>query len=164
VRRGKAFARASIEEEKALTMKTADLLGVALAVIFTVLSLLHVGWAFGARIASGSVVPEVDGRPAFQPSRILTLAVAGLLALAAWVVLVRAGWVLREFPQRLATVGCATLGAILVLRGIGEFRLVGLFKSVRGTAFARWDSWLYSPLALTLGLAALWLATRPRTP
>lgn len=49
-----------------------------------------------------------------------------------------------------------------MLRAVGDFRLVGLFKTVRGTAFAHWDSVLYSPIALGLGLSALWLASSAR--
>ena len=143
-------------------MEKQRLVAVTLAAIFFALSLLHVGWAFGFKAASGAVIPVVEGKPALHPSRAVTLVVAGLLAAAALVVLVRAGLLLTGFSPFLASVACSTLGAILVLRGVGEFRLVGLFKSVRGTAFARWDSWLYSPLALALGLAAIWLATRPR--
>lgn len=143
-------------------MEVQKLVAIALATVFALLSAMHVAWAFGGKLASGAVIPVVEGRPAMQPTRGTTLVVAGLLAAAALVVLVRAGVLLTRVPPLLASVACSTLGAILVLRGIGEFRLVGLFKSVRGTAFARWDSWLYSPLALALGLAALWLATRPR--
>jgi hypothetical protein len=143
-------------------MEKQRLVAFALAAVFTLLSALHIAWAFGGKLAAGAVIPVVDGRPALRPSPAATLVVAGLLAAAALVVLIRAGLLLADFPPLLASVACSTLGAILVLRGIGEFRLVGLFKSVRGTAFARWDSWLYSPLALALGIAALWLATRPR--
>jgi hypothetical protein len=143
-------------------MEKQKIVAVALATVFSLLCALHVAWAFGGKLASGAVIPVVEGRPALQPTRATTLVVAGLLAAAALVVLVRAGVLLAGFPPILASVACSTLGAILVLRGIGEFRLVGLFKSVRGTSFATWDSWLYSPLALALGLAALWLATRPR--
>ena len=135
---------------------------LALAAAFALLSALHVVWAFGGKIASGSVIPVINGAPVFRPSVGTTLAVAGLLAAAALVVLVRAGILLPSFPPRLATFATVVLGAILVLRAIGDFRLVGFFKSLRGTAFARWDNWLYSPLSLALGLAALWLASTAR--
>ena len=134
----------------------------ALAAAFALLSALHVVWAFGGKLASGSVIPVVEGSPAFQPSMGTTLAVAGLLAAAALVVLVRAGELLPSFPPRLATFATVVLGAILVLRAVGDFRLVGFFKTVRGTAIAHWDSVLYSPIALGLGLAALWLASTAR--
>jgi hypothetical protein len=52
----------------------------------------------------------------------------------------------------------AVLGIIFVVRSIGDFRSAGFFKSVRNTTFALWDTWLYSPLCLVLGLSTLWLA------
>ena len=134
----------------------------ALAAAFGLLCGLHVVWAFGGRLASGAVIPEIGGRPAFRPSPAMTLVVAALLAAAALVVLVRAQILLPSFPPRLATVAAAVLGAVLVLRAVGDFRLVGFFKTVRGTAFAHWDSVLYSPIALLLGLAALCLAGSAR--
>jgi hypothetical protein len=45
-----------------------------------------------------------------------------------------------------------------LLRAVGEFRLVGLFKRIRGTAFARWDTWLFSPLCLLIALAFFFVA------
>jgi hypothetical protein len=39
----------------------------------------------------------------------------------------------------------------LLLRAVGEFRYVGLFKRVRGTKFAVLDTFVYSPLCLLLG-------------
>lgn len=145
-------------------MKINEGVALALAVAFALLSALHVAWAFGWKLAGGAVIPSVDGRPTFQPSPPMTLLVAALLAAAALVVLVRGGLLLPSFPPRLATLGSTVLGAILVLRAVGDFRLVGFFKTIRGTAFAHWDSVLYSPIALGLGLAALWLAStaRPR--
>ena len=66
-------------------------------------------------------------------------------------------------PRAKSRTGAAVVVGLLLILTLGaDFRLVGLFKSVRNTAFAQWDSWLYSPLSLALGIAALWLATRPR--
>jgi hypothetical protein len=39
-----------------------------------------------------------------------------------------------------------------------EFRLVGFFKRVRGTAFARWDTAFFSPLCLALSLGCVLVA------
>ena len=144
-------------------MKTSTGVALGLAAAFGLLSALHVTWALGGKLASGSVIPVVDGTPALRPSAGTTLAVAGLLAAAALVVLVRAGVLLPSFPPRLATFATIVLGAILVLRTVGDFRLVGFGKTVRGTAFAYWDSVLYSPIALVLGLSALWLASTARS-
>ena len=43
-------------------------------------------------------------------------------------------------------------------RAIGDFRLVGLFKRVRGTGFAKLDTWIYAPLCLGLGVAIFFVA------
>lgn len=40
----------------------------------------------------------------------------------------------------------------------GRFRFVGFFKTVRGSRFARWDTLLFSPLCLLLGLAVAIIA------
>jgi hypothetical protein len=50
------------------------------------------------------------------------------------------------------------MGLVFLVRAVGEFKLVGFFKRVRGTSFARWDTWLFSPLCLGISFAALWLA------
>ena len=56
--------------------------------------------------------------------------------------------------------GC--LGLVFVLRAIGNLRTFGFFKTVTGTPFADWDTWLYSPLCLLLALLAAGLATLPQ--
>jgi len=44
-------------------------------------------------------------------------------------------------------------------RGVGDFRLVGLSKRVRGTRFARYDSFVYTPLCLALAAGIVVVAT-----
>jgi hypothetical protein len=43
-------------------------------------------------------------------------------------------------------------------RAVGEGRYVGFLKRVRNTAFARNDTWLYSPLCVALAVGFLVLA------
>lgn len=47
------------------------------------------------------------------------------------------------------------------VRAVGDFRSVGVFKRVRGTAFARWDSRLYVLLCLAIAAACAVLAAVP---
>ena len=49
-----------------------------------------------------------------------------------------------------------------MMRAIGDFKLVGFFKAARGSAFARRDTLLYSPVCLTLALAVGTLAVLSR--
>jgi uncharacterized protein DUF3995 len=60
----------------------------------------------------------------------------------------------------LARWGTWTVAAVSLARAIGDLRLFGFAKRVRGTRFACWDTRLYSPLSAALGLAMLWIATR----
>ena len=132
--------------------------GAALGAIFAFLSALHVFWALGGTWGAGAAVAEIHGRPRFVPSKGATLVVAAALAAAAVVVLTRAHLVFGFVPPWASRWAAAVLGAVFVLRSIGDFHVMGFFKSVKGTRFARRDTWLYSPLCLLLGLGAWWLA------
>ena len=135
---------------------------IALAAVFALLSAFHVVGALGAW-TSLPIIPTVPGELAQWPSSLSWMGVAGALALAAVVVLTRGDLILRSLPPWLSTTACLVLGAVFVLRAIGEFRFLGFFKTIAGTDFAFWDTWLYTPLCLALGLGALWLASTPRT-
>lgn len=98
-------------------------------------------------------LPERDGRPILQPGTASTLAVAGLLALAALLVLARAGyWPVALLPHWMVRLGAPVVAVVLIVRAIGDFRYVGFFKTVRDTPFARLDTRLFSPIALLLGM------------
>ncbi len=133
-------------------------MAVAVGLVLGALALLHVYWGVGGMSGLSVAVPEVDGRPVFTPSRLSCFAVAAALLLAAFLVLSRGGAVASPLPPAWTEVGAAGVGAVFVLRAIGDFHLVGFFKRVRGTAFARWDTRLFSPLSLAIGVASLWVA------
>src|SRR5687767_11774274 len=105
-------------------MHVATVVAWATATIFGSLSALHLYWA--VRGVSGGVgLPEVDGKPAFMPSRATTLAVATALAAAALVVLARMDIVLPSLPAWMTRTAAGVLGMVFVLRAIGERNLVG---------------------------------------
>lgn len=131
----------------------------AIALVLAFLGGLHVFWGLcGMSPAFSVVVPEVDGKPAFRPSRLSCFAVAAALATAAALVACRGGILSSPVGATWIQVGTIGVGAVFVLRAIGDFRLVGFFKKVRGSGFARWDTRLYSPLCLALGIGTLWVA------
>ena len=145
-------------------MLSRAVVGGVLGAVFAFLAALHVYWACGGSLGTGVAVAEIAGRPRFVPSRSATLAVAAALSAAAVVVLARADLILGSVPPWASQWAAVVLGAVFVLRSIGDFRVMGFFKSVRGTRFAVWDTWLYSPLCLMLGLGAWWLAFGFRPP
>ncbi|MDX1996921.1 MAG: DUF3995 domain-containing protein [Thermoanaerobaculia bacterium] len=124
------------------------------------LSLLHVYWCMVGISGRSIALPEIDGRPTFQPSRLASFAVAVALGLAAWLVAAQGGFVPPVVSPQVTRLGVIAVGVVFLLRAVGDFRLVGFFKRIRGTPFARWDTRLFSPLCLALGLGCLWLAVR----
>lgn len=125
---------------------------------------LHIYWALGGTARTvgmgNAVVPEVGGRPAFAPGPVLTLAVAALLEIAAALVALQGKlFVIGGLPSTLIRVGALGVAVVLAARGVGDFRLVGLFKRVRGTRFARLDSRVYTPLCLALAAGIVLVAT-----
>jgi Na+-transporting methylmalonyl-CoA/oxaloacetate decarboxylase gamma subunit len=133
-------------------------MAAGVAVVLALLSLLHFYWTIVGVSGRSAALPEVDGRPVFQPTRLASFAVAVALAAAAWLILARGGLVPSPLPPSVVRTGAAGFGTAFLLRAVGDFRWVGFFKRVRGTRFAFWDTRLFSPLCMALGAASLWLA------
>jgi len=128
------------------------------SLVFVMLGALHVYWAFGGQWGAEAAIPEVPTRcgtawvKALDPGKGSTLAVAAVLACIAALVCWRAGllgaahdhWALRSVIGLLAVT--------MLARAIGEFRLAGFFKTVKGSLFARMDTLVFSPLCVLLGL------------
>ncbi|MCB2218574.1 DUF3995 domain-containing protein [Desulfofustis glycolicus] len=136
-----------------------ETLAVMLAVSFVGLAALHLYWAFGGTFGMSAALPQVDGAPLFTPRLVGTVALAFLFAGFALIALV------LGFGAGSASVivPCAeffgfAVGGVLVLRAVGEFRYVGFFKRVKGSKFAVYDTWLFSPFCLLAGGAFLALA------
>ncbi|MCE8012847.1 DUF3995 domain-containing protein [Billgrantia desiderata] len=136
-----------------------EVVALLLALAFTGLSVLHLYWAAGGNFGSTAVIPVVEGRPLFTPGVTATLFVA-LVLLGFALVALALGFrldVFGVFHSLMPYLGMA-IGGVLVLRSIGEFRYLGFFKRVKGSRFATYDSWLFSPFCLMAGLAFLALA------
>jgi hypothetical protein len=135
-------------------------LAAALIAIFTLLASVHVYWAFGGRFAKMAAIPELRGSPSFVPSSLATLLVAFALFSCAALVGAACGFIVVPIPAIVIRWCCFSLAFLLVLRAIGDFRLVGFFKTVRGSRFAWLDSALYSPLCLLLAAGVFCVAWR----
>lgn len=121
--------------------------------ILTMIALLHAYWAGGGRLSIGAAVPQVGGVAAFRPSATATAAVA-IALIAAALIVAAAGDIIHPPGPNWAYVGTATgLAILFAARAIGDFDLVGFFKTRGDGAFAGLDSWVYSPLCLILAAA-----------
>ena len=135
-------------------------LAALLIVVFAALSGLHVFWAAGGRAGGDAAVPRVEGRVLFSPSPLSTLGVAAALAAAALVVAAASGWLGPRAPVRSARWLTAAIALLFFARAVGDFRYVGLFKTVGEDPFRTWDTWLFSPLCLGIAVAAALVAIR----
>jgi hypothetical protein len=134
------------------------IVAVIVVAVMAALSVLHIYWGLGGRAARSAAVPEVAGRPSFTPTKWATFAVAAALLFAAIVVAMAGRLLGSDIPAPLTRLLACGLAATFIARGVGDFRLVGLFKRVRDTRFARLDSWVYAPLCLALGAAVAYIA------
>jgi hypothetical protein len=122
------------------------LIGILLCSILAVLSGVHIYWALGGTGGKSAVIPEDHGRPLLKPRPVVTVGIAGCLALAAAVAALRGGLCWPAGDRVEVHLAAALLGVVFAGRAVGEWRYVGLFKRVKGTRFARWDTWLFTPL------------------
>jgi len=126
--------------------------GFFVAVLST-LSALHIYWALGGKVGLDKAVPTIDGKPAFQPGTLLILVVASALLGCAYVSLSLGFSHQLVLPYaHFAPYAGWGLAVMFAVRAIGDFKLVGFFKKIKGTVFATLDSRVYSPLCLVLSV------------
>lgn len=120
---------------------------------------IHVYWVLGGGWGIRGVVPtRNDGEPLFVPGPGSTLVVALALLTAAFLIAWRVGWVEPGLAEWMPRFGVWGIALVFGLRAVGELRYVGFFKKVTGSAFARLDTRLYSPLCAALSVLAAWVA------
>jgi hypothetical protein len=134
------------------------LFAIPLTGILGGLSLLHAYWALGGRWASAYTVPTIGGRRSIDPSPFATWIVCGLLGLAVAIVFGKLEWIGKGRLAVLFDIGIWGLAFVFALRAVGNFRTFGFFKVIKGTPFADWDTWLYSPLCLLIAALVVGLA------
>lgn len=117
----------------------------------------HLHWAFGGRLGFSVSLPQrPDGTPVMAHRLPWWRPAAGAVALGlvalALLMLAHAGHLTLRLSPRLARATLLAIGAVFVARALVPNRYVGFFKSLRDTRWARYDTFLYSPLFLLLGL------------
>ncbi|MEU4325567.1 DUF3995 domain-containing protein [Nonomuraea dietziae] len=95
------------------------------------------------------------------PSAAATGSVAVALGAATYLVAAQADLAPRLLPGLLTRLGTATIAGVLLLRGGAGLVTSGL--AGKSTTFTRWDLALYSPLCLTLGALAAYVAKNTET-
>jgi hypothetical protein len=138
---------------------------VALSIILFA-ACFHLHWAMGGRLGYSVSLPQrPDGAPVLNPRihwwRPAAAGGAGWLFLLGLLALAAEGRVASSLPPPLVRGALGLAGAGLIARALVPTPWTGFFKSIRTTPWARYDTWLYSPLILLLGLALLLIAFGP---
>ncbi len=134
---------------------------VVALVIIAFAAAFHAHWAFGGQLGfSVSLPQQPDGTPVMAHRLTWWRPAAGGVALClicvAVLLLAWAGHLELPLPRRLIRLGLIFVGATFICRGLIPNVYVGFFKALRTTRWAKYDTQLYSPLFLLLGMLILW--------
>lgn len=146
----------ALREGGALPNNAVQVIALVAAAVLAGLTVLHVGWAFGRGPGLENVTPtHADGTPAMRaPSRALTLAVAGLIATFAGLLVARVVGAGPDSIRWLVAAGAA----VLAVRAIGDGKVAGFTKKHRESRFGYLDDRVFTPLCVMLSAAAASLA------
>ncbi len=123
------------------------------SLVFLIISAFHFYWALGGTYGSKVVLPQkLQGELAFKPNRIMTGFVAFVFLFISLFPLIQNKWLQIYLPEFILKYGYWALLVLLVLRSIGDFKFVGLFKKIKNTAFSKYDSKFFTPLCIVLSI------------
>lgn len=129
------------------------LISLVLAVVFAILCIIHMNWARGSQWGLQSALPsDPSGAKLFQPRKIDSLIVGvGLLGIAIFY-LIEAQMISYALPSWAMQVVGWIVPSVFLLRALGDFKYVGLFKKIKETRFATMDTRYYTPLCIALSI------------
>jgi hypothetical protein len=132
---------------------------VAEAVVLAAIAALHLVWTrspwpLSTREAFARTVLGEAGA-ARLPSTAASCVVAALLLVTALIALAQAGLARWPLPAWTLRWGAFVSGGVLALRGVAGIAQAIFAPAATPPEFTVWSGWLYSPLALALGLVLL---------
>ena len=141
------------------------ILAVALAII-SFAAAFHLHWALGGHLGFSVSLPQLpDGTPVMAQKLSWWRPAAGGVALSliclVLLLLARTGHLQLPLSRDLVRLGLVCAGVAFVARALIPNAYVGFFKALRTTRWAKYDTRLYSPLFLVLGLALAFLGINP---
>ncbi len=113
-----------------------------LTTILILSALIHIYWILGEFCLNQALPTNEKGERLLNPSKFITLIVALILFGFAWV---SYRLDIDSHPSWIDTIGWV-LALLFFLRAIGDFKMVGVFKKIKHTEFAKYDNWIYIPL------------------
>jgi len=129
------------------------ILSILLSLILIGLGIIHFNWVIGGKFGFSESLPTKEsGERVFSPKKIDSAIVGiGLTAFGLFYVF-KSGLIEYNLPEWIMKYGSWVIPALFLLRAIGEFKYVGVFKSVKNTDFGKLDTKFFSPLCLAIGI------------
>ena len=126
------------------------IVSVFLSLIFLILAIPHLHWALGGTWGLNAALPSSpdSDKKLFTPGPAACLLVGLVLLIFSAIYFINPepgndkNWIF-DWSRRV-------IPCLFLLRGIGDFKYVGLTKKVKSTLFARMDSKYYTPLCLLI--------------
>jgi hypothetical protein len=133
-----------------------SLIGIT-SLIFIIIGMFHVFWAFGGSWGVNTALPTKDDteQPVIQPRMLGTLFIGLLCFFASGLLLVQLDLFAVIKSSSLSKWLCIAGGIVFLLRAIGEGKYVGFFKKIKHTRFAKQDTAFYSPLCVWISFIFL---------
>ena len=134
-------------------------ISLLLTCIFLILSGIHFIWATGSTWGFNNALPQKEnGERVLNPRKIDSLIVAiGLLTMGVFY-LFMTGKLDWPLPRIVVKYGQWIIPSIFLIRGIGDFKYAGLFRKIKGTAFAKCDARFFTPLCFLIGILGFIIA------
>ncbi|SFV57735.1 hypothetical protein MNB_SM-4-1116 [hydrothermal vent metagenome] len=106
-------------------------------------------WALGGTVGLDKVIPTKDAKALLSPGKFLTASVGLLIlcfAFLAYLLNFQSSNTMPYFTEVMYAGWFLSL--IFLLRFIGDFNMLGLFKKIKSTTFANYDTKYFMPLTL----------------
>jgi hypothetical protein len=132
------------------------ILSVILSGIFLLLALIHFNWVIGGTFGFAASLPtNENGERVLNPKKIDSAIVAIGLTTFAFFYAFKSGILQYNLPEWILKYGGWIIPILFLLRAIGDFKYVGVFKKIRKTTFGKIDTKLFTPLCLTIAVFGL---------
>ena len=132
------------------------LISILLFIVFLFLSAIHFYWGLGGSWGSEASIPTNEKGEKVMNPKVVECFVVGLSLLSmGLLILAKSELLIFNLPDWLLKYGLWAIAFIFLLRALGEFQYIGIFKKVKHTRFGKMDTKFYSPLCLTIAILIL---------
>ncbi len=131
-------------------------LSILLLIIFSILSGLHFYWLFGGVWGLSKSIPTKNNKElVLKISKVATLIVAIVLGLVGLLYFSKLEFINFHYTHWMLDYSYWIIPIIFILRAVGDFNYVGIFKKIKDTEFAKADSKIVIPLCLIIGICGV---------